>query len=100
MHTKIYQIKSALLYLVCLSFFLTGCNSKLDYTIETTLNPNQIAPLTAMLNITSEVPVQASIKVLGDIPVEQSFEESNTSLNIPVLGLYPKIGRASCRERV
>ena len=89
MHTKIYQIKSALLYLVCLSFFLTSCNSKLDYTIETTLNPNQIAPLTAMLNITSEVPVQASIKVLGDIPVEQSFEESNTSLNIPVLGLYP-----------
>ena len=88
MPTKIYQIKKALLYLVCLLFFLTGCNSKLDYTIETTLNPNQIAPLTAMLNITSEVPCQATIKVLGDIPVEQSFEESSTNLNIPVLGLY------------
>ena len=62
--------------------------SKLDYTIETTLNPNQIAPLTAMLNITSEVPCQATIKVLGDIPVEQSFKESSTNLNIPVLGLY------------
>jgi len=88
MSAKIYQIKNALLYLVCLLFFLTGCNSKLDYTIETTLNPNQIAPLTAMLNITSEVPCQATIKVLGDIPVEQSFKESSTNLNIPVLGLY------------
>ena len=88
MRTKIYQIKKILLYLVCLLFFLTGCNSKLDYTIETTLNPNNIAPLTAMLNITSEVPCQATIKVLGDIPVEQSFEESSTNLNIPVLGLY------------
>ena len=90
MRTEISSIKRTILSLAFFSFFLTGCNnSKLDYTIETLLNPYKISPLTAMLNITSDIPCKATVKVLGDIPVEQSFEESGTNLNVPVLGLYP-----------
>jgi len=90
MYTKISLIKRTVFSLLCFSFFLTGCNkSGLDYTIETVLNPNKISPLTAILNITSDIPCKATVKVLGDISVEQSFEESSTNLNVPVLGLYP-----------
>ena len=90
MYTKISLIKRTIFYFLCFSFFLTSCNnSGLDYTIETVLNPNKISPLTAILNITSDIPCKATVKVLGDIPVEQSFDASSTSLIVPVLGLYP-----------
>ena len=90
MYTKISLIKRTVFYLLCFSFFLTSCNnSGLDYTIKTILNPNKISPLTAILNITSDIPCKATVKVLGDIPVEQSFDASSTSLIVPVLGLYP-----------
>ena len=57
MYAKISLIKRTIFSLVFFSFFLTGCNnSKLDYTIETLLNPYKISPLTAMLNITSDIP--------------------------------------------
>ena len=90
MYTKRSLIKRTIFYFLCFSFFLTSCNnSGLDYTIETVLNPNKISPLTAILNITSDMPCKATVKVLGDIPVEQSFDASSTSLIVPVLGLYP-----------
>jgi len=67
-----------------------GCGeSKLEYTINSTLNPHKIAPLTAELQIVSELPCKATIKVLGETPIEQSFEILSDSLSVPVVGLYP-----------
>ena len=90
MYFKISPINQIIFSFLLFSVFLTGCsNTKLDYTIDVVLNPNNISPLTAMLNIESDIPCKATVKVLGDIPVEQSYKESNTNLNVPVLGLYP-----------
>ncbi|MBT8263748.1 MAG: aryl-sulfate sulfotransferase, partial [Muriicola sp.] len=75
--------------LVFALFLLNSCNSGFKYSIDTTLNPYEIAPLTALLKIEAEKPVKASVKVLGPIPVEQSFERNTTTLDVPVLGLYP-----------
>ena len=83
-------IRRAVIGLLILPLFFSNCsNSGIDFTIEPTVNPNKIAPLTAILDITSDLPCRASIKVLGDDPVEQAFDESGTSLSIPVVGLYP-----------
>jgi len=49
----------------------------LDYTLETKLNPNNISPLTAQLNIQSKQACRATVEVLGANPVEQTFEESS-----------------------
>ncbi|MBT8285170.1 MAG: aryl-sulfate sulfotransferase [Flavobacteriaceae bacterium] len=68
---------------------LSSCSSGFDYSVEPVLNPNNIAPLTAVLKIEAEQPVKASVKVLGDIPWEQQFDEEFTNSEIPVLGLYP-----------
>jgi len=75
--------------LVFALFLLNSCSSGFKYSIDTTLNPYEIAPLTAIVKIEAEKPVKASIKVLGPISVEQSFEINATTLDIPVLGLYP-----------
>lgn len=69
----------------------SSCGSTLDYTIETTLNPNKISPLTAMLSIEIEKPCTATIEVLGESPIKQSFEANSTNLEIPVVGLYPNV---------
>jgi len=90
MRSSTLPIKKLFFLFIVLVFVFTNCsNSKLDYSIETNINPNNIAPLTALLNIKSDIPCKAKIKVLGEIPVEQSFEESSTNLFIPVIGLYP-----------
>ena len=76
--------------LLVLPLLFTSCNTAgIDYDIESTLNPNKISPLTAMLEITADKPCTAIVKVLGDDPVEQVFETSSTSLSVPVIGLYP-----------
>ena len=75
--------------LIIALLFFSSCNSGFSYSIDTTLNPYKIAPLTAMLNIEAEMPVNATVKVMGPIPVEQTFELNSTNLNIPVIGLYP-----------
>ena len=72
-----------------LCLFLTGCSSGFDYSIATTLNPYEIAPLTASLQIEAEKPVKATVNVLGNIPLEQVFDTRSTNLEIPVVGLYP-----------
>lgn len=76
-------------YILVLTILISSCTGGLDYSIKTDLNPNKISPLTAMLNIESNKPCRATVKVLGDIPIERSYEQENTSLSIPVLGLYP-----------
>ena len=83
----------ASLYFICslfLSVFvLSSCTSGFQYSIDTTLNPYDISPLTANLNIEAEKPVTAKVNVLGGIPLEQAFENKATNLEIPVVGLYP-----------
>ena len=89
-YSKSQTIKRTLLFFFCISFLFQSCrNSDFKYTIETDVNPNEISPLTAMLNIKSDKPCSVSVKVLGDIPVQHSYEEIDTILSIPVLGLYP-----------
>ena len=78
---------------IALIFFLFTISSCVDpvpeYTMEARLNPHGISPLTALIEVQSEVECSASIKVLGDIPMEQSFENLGKNLEIPVVGLYP-----------
>ena len=79
-----------LYFLFVFVLLLSSCKKDNDYvyTVDAQLNPNGIAPLTALLNITSEKPCKASVKVLGETPIEQSFEEQSNNLRIPVVGLY------------
>lgn len=84
--TKISQ------FAVCIFLFvnLFGCGEAAPkYNIVPQVNPNNIAPLTALLNINSGEPCSASIKVLGENPVEQSFDKVAKNLQVPVVGLYP-----------
>lgn len=86
--TTKFSMKRLLTVLFCSLLFM-ACNSNLEYTIKTDLNPNEIAPLTAMLEIESDKPCKATIKVLGEEPIERSYDEESTKLSVPVLGLYP-----------
>ncbi len=88
---SMFERKNDLIGLVCAgaTLLLTSCSSGFDYSIDPILNPHDIAPLSAQLQIEAELPVKASIKVLGTIPVEQHFEEESQTLEVPVIGLYP-----------
>ncbi len=77
------------LFILLVSVLFSACNSGLEYSIKTTLNPNDISPLTAVLSIETDRPCRATVKVLGAVPIERSYEEENTNLSVPVLGLYP-----------
>ncbi|MDX1673017.1 MAG: aryl-sulfate sulfotransferase [Balneolaceae bacterium] len=56
------------------------------------LNPTGVAPLTASLEIESDIPVSVQITVsarIDDDPdLTHRFDQSGTTLNLPVLGLY------------
>ena len=75
--------------LVLALLILSSCSSEIEYSIKSTVNPYDISPLTALLEIETEKPCNVSIKVLGEIPVEQTFNHNATDLEIPVVGLYP-----------
>jgi arylsulfate sulfotransferase len=71
---------------------LSGCNEPgPQYTISTAVNPNKIAPLSAIVTIESEAPFKVSFKIPGEHPIEKSFTEKTTHFDMPVLGLYPGI---------
>ena len=75
MLTKISSLNNTIFTFILLSLFLIGCNSSdLEYSVKTTLNPNKISPLTATLDIKTDVPCSIRVKVLGDIPLEQSIQ--------------------------
>ena len=85
------NLRLSLYLLVCSAVFFVSCSkgNDFEYKITSQLNPNNIAPLSAVLNITAKSPCKASIKVLGESPLKQVFDQRSDSLNIPVLGLYP-----------
>ena len=90
MFSRIHLLTRVALYLLILPLLLISCNSDgLDYTIESTLNPNKISPLTALLEIKTDRPCKATIKVLGNDPIEQAYETLGTDLSVPIVGLYP-----------
>lgn len=74
--------------LLCCLFF--SCGSEVNYKFRKQLNPNGIAPLTAMLYIDCDKPCSASITVQGNHPITQTFAGKAKKLEIPVVGLYPK----------
>ena len=76
--------------IISLMLLITGCGDpKLEYSLESQLNPNGISPLTAVIQVLSDKECRASIKVLGESPMEQSFETLGKNFDIPVVGLYP-----------
>ena len=77
------------LVIIGVNIFFSCNSSNFEYSIDVNLNPYKIAPLTAELNIASEMPFKAAFKVLGENPIEQFFEDFSDSLKIPVVGLYP-----------
>jgi len=84
------KVLSRLVYASILALLLLcSCGSEFKYSIKSTLNPYNISPLTALLEIETEKPCNVSIKVLGKTPVEQTFNLNATNLEIPVVGLYP-----------
>ena len=90
MLTKISSLNNTIFTFILLSLFLIGCNSSdLEYIVKTTLNPNKISPLTATLDIKTDVPCSIRVKVLGDVPLEQSIQGLKTEAKVSVLGLYP-----------
>lgn len=70
----------------------------LDYEIvsETvTQNPSGVAPLTALIELETDMEVSVSIRVAGtngpESDIVNDFEELATQHEIPVLGLYPDL---------
>ena len=89
-YRNILKVRSYLVIVVFLGILFGSCNeSSLEYSIEIQLNPNSIAPLSALLKIKTDKPCRASIRVLGETEVAQSFEQQSDNLEIPVVGLYP-----------
>ncbi|MGI9544206.1 MAG: aryl-sulfate sulfotransferase, partial [Cyclobacteriaceae bacterium] len=78
-----------------------GCNddtgSGVDLKIVTDLqvikNPNGVAPLTALLKITTNTEASLSLRIVGkngtDSDIRHDFPDFGTTFEIPVLGLYP-----------
>lgn len=86
------------LFLVCTSAIslFTSCNQGnsslediLKSPVEVTLNPHGRVPLSAILQIRTEMPCKVSITVPGETPVVQEFDDYLNFREIPVLGLYP-----------
>ncbi|WP_276392876.1 aryl-sulfate sulfotransferase [Eudoraea chungangensis] len=75
--------------LILALLILSSCGSQLEYSIDSTLNPYKISPLTALVTVDADKPCNATIKVLGNNPIEHSFNLNSKKLEIPVLGLYP-----------
>jgi len=75
----------------------TGSGSSLDFLINDnlTLNPSGYAPLSALLNVSTEIPVSVEIRVesVGGQPsnILKRFDEVGTDLELPVLGLFPNV---------
>ena len=58
-------------------------------SMEVTQNPSGIAPLTALIELTTSHNTSASITVLGDRPITKNFEARGQDHSLPVIGLYP-----------
>lgn len=72
------------------SLVIVSCgDSTLRHTVTVDLNPNGIAPLTAILAVSTNMPSRASVTVLGPQPVSQSYDLLADNLQVPVVGLYP-----------
>lgn len=54
-------------------------------------NPHGIAPLTAMVTLSTTVPTHVAVEVLGDEPAIHEFKDLATDHSLPVLGLYPGV---------
>jgi len=102
MMQKINLLKFSL-FIAAASILISGCGddnpggvpgSGLDFIISesVTLNPSGVAPLTALIQIETEEPVRVRLRVPGKngsaSDVIQDFDQVDTTLEIPVLGLY------------
>jgi len=96
------NIRYLLSGLLILVFVINGCKDnssgsggpKVEITRENvTLNPSGMAPLTALIEITTAEEVSLSLRVQGingpGSDLIQEFKELSTRHEIPVLGLYP-----------
>lgn len=83
------QIWYYMLIMLTISVFLSCKEEKPLYKTEVNLNPNRIAPLTALVNISSEKVFKASYTVLGETPISQNFIQESERIQLPIVGLYP-----------
>lgn len=84
------KISWNLILLSIVAILVFGCKEEMPlYQANAVLNPNKIAPLTAVVDINSEKEFKASYTVLGETPIGQAFNDKRTRLQLPVLGLYP-----------
>ncbi len=84
-----YVFPRSVFMTLLVGILFSSCGPDLSYTLVSTLNPNKIAPLTAVVAVEADKPCDASFKVLGNIPVEQSFSFNSKKFDIPIVGLYP-----------
>lgn len=96
-------MKNSRLYLFTLItlFIFWGCKDNistphagLDIVTneKTTLNPSGYAPLTATIDLTTDIPVSVNLRIVGkhgtDSDVIHDFKAINKNHQLPVLGLY------------
>lgn len=58
-------------------------------SVDIQLNPNGIAPLSAVADFTTTEDCTVEIAVMGEAPLTHHFDEPSTTHSVPVLGLYP-----------
>ncbi len=83
-------MKSTLVsFFITLVIVLSSCDQGFSPDISIRLNPNEISPLTALLEIDSEQSYSLKVEVTGDIPVIRIYDGEAGKKEFPVMGLYP-----------
>ncbi|MEL6252214.1 MAG: aryl-sulfate sulfotransferase [Bacteroidota bacterium] len=86
-----------ILCLLALLFLWSACEEEpnignVGATISVNRNPSAVAPLTAMLSVTTQVDVSIHLRVIGkngeNSDVNNRFDEFGREFELPVLGLY------------
>ncbi len=83
---------AALLALTAVGLFPTPASTPpeiLATPIIVTLNPNGVAPLSAVADFTTKIDCLVQIEVRGDVPVTYINTASGKTHSVPILGLYP-----------
>lgn len=83
-------MKSTVLpFFLALVVVLSSCEQGFSPDISIRLNPNEISPLTALLDIEAEQSYSLKVEVTGEIPVIRAYEGAAGKKEFPVVGLYP-----------
>lgn len=96
-----YACIRTILYIGILTCFLcckVSPSTPLEASITVHVNPNKLAPLTALFEIETDRPCQGTITVQGKTPIVNKVNIDVDNFEVPVVGLYP--GRTNKLEVV